>query len=62
MFTEAVFLLIVSAVFCGAVGRAKGRGFFGWAILGFCFPVISLLALIAMPAAQESDGDLNFER
>lgn len=55
-------LMFVCAVFSACIAAAKGRSFIGWLILGFCFPVISLLALIALPARAASDGRLNLER
>ena len=48
-------MLLISAVFCGGVAVSKGRSFFAWFLLGAILPVVSLLALIAVP-------NLNHER
>lgn len=59
---SVLMLLIASGVFCAGIASAKGRSAFGWFVLGFLFPLISLLALIALPAAAPKEGKLNFER
>lgn len=59
---SVLMLLIASGVFCAGIASVKGRGAFGWFVLGFLFPLISLLALIALPAAAPKEGKLNFER
>lgn len=46
---EIIFLLLVSAFVCGFVADAKGRNGIGWFVLGLVLPIISLLALIAIP-------------
>jgi hypothetical protein len=55
---ELVIIIVVlaSAGFCAGVAKAKGRSAFGWFVLGFLFPLISLLALIAVPARRPEDG------
>lgn len=47
-----ICLAVVSGIFCGAVANARGRDFGGWFVLGFLFPIISLLAIIGMPVLQ----------
>jgi hypothetical protein len=46
---EIVIPLLISAFVCGFVADAKGRNGIGWFALGFLLPIISLLALIAIP-------------
>ena len=55
---EALIILMIlpaSAIICGAVAVSKGRSFVGWFLLGLFLPLISFLALIAVP-------NLNHER
>jgi hypothetical protein len=52
---EIVLLLLVSAFLCGFVADSKGRNGIGWFVLGLLLPIISLLALIALPALSKGD-------
>ena len=46
-------LWIVGAMLCAFVAATKGRSILGWAFLGLIIPVLSLLALIAVPNKRE---------
>lgn len=54
-------IVFASAFFCAFVAKAKGRSGLDWWFLGLFFPIISLLALIALPALS-TGGELNLER
>ncbi|MBX3543578.1 zinc ribbon domain-containing protein [Chelatococcus sp.] len=43
---------IVCAFICAFVASSKGRSFVGWFLLGLLLPIVSLLALIAVPSLR----------
>jgi hypothetical protein len=48
-----IILLVVSdallAVVAGVLGRARGRPFWLWALLGFFFPVLAIFVVLVLP-------------
>ena len=64
MLTTALVLLLVGLVnggFCAYVATEKGRDGMGWFILGFLFPLISLIAIAGTPPREETDEDVEEE-
>jgi hypothetical protein len=49
----AILLLVVAdaalAAVVGLIGRAKGRRFWFWALLGFVIPIVSLVGVLVLP-------------
>jgi hypothetical protein len=37
------------AIVSGLIGRAKGRRFWLWALLGFLFPVLAIVVVLLLP-------------
>jgi len=44
-----LFAWFIAACFCAFIARSKNRSGLGWFFLGLLFPVLSLIALIAVP-------------
>ncbi len=44
-----VFADALLAVLAGLIGRARGRRFWLWALLGFFFPVVAIVVVILLP-------------
>jgi len=43
---EALLILTGFGIVTGIFGRLKGSSFFIWSIIGFCLPVIGLIAVL----------------
>jgi hypothetical protein len=39
----------IVAVVTGLIGRARGHPFWLWAILGFVFPILAVVAVVLIP-------------
>ena len=44
-----IFLGVIFALFCSSIAREKGYGEFAWAVIGFFFSFIGLIAIAGMP-------------
>lgn len=46
---EFVVIILLGAILNGILASSRGRNTPGWALLGACFPLISLLILVLLP-------------
>jgi len=52
--TGGLVVSIVFAIVCASLAGSRNRHRVGWAILGFFFPVISLIVLLILGKKQRS--------
>jgi len=53
MISTSLIIAILSAIFCNWLAGKKGRGTILWTLLGFFFPVVSILILLIL---RDLDG------
>jgi hypothetical protein len=44
-----IFIGVIFALFCSSIAREKGYSELGWALVGFFFNFIALIAIAGMP-------------
>lgn len=53
---EMVIFWLVCAFFCSAIAVSKGRHGFGWFLLGLCFSIFALIAILIAPSLKTPPG------
>jgi hypothetical protein len=49
-------IILVGAVTSAVIAANKGRNVLGWCLLGACLPLISIIAVACLPAADASQA------